>query len=270
MELFRILPSSMQAEKKKIKFMTLKEIFENKEFIKYRQRQLDKSDKNYFLRRLKKGRRVIDVLPYLRTVNRVPIEFLQPILNETILFYDDISLKKRWMGTINRLFTPEKVQEAILNKISKSENLNLKCRAAEILYWTDVLIKSNGVDEKGNPIWKCGVEYFWNGSQFEKKCAEDNLNYYIQRRKYFQINRIRKLSKEFQKSKNIIFKYFLSWYLPKDINEYPIEIRENSIGIVDEISNQDFPNGADSLVKLINGNSSLEKLLFEELKWQKK
>ena len=74
-------------------------------------------------------------------------------------------------------------------------------------------------------------------------------------------------------SKNIVFRYFLSRYLPNGIEEYPIEIIEKAKKVISITSKEEFPNGlnqVEQLKKAVKGNSELEKLLFEELNWQKK
>lgn len=236
--------------------MTLKEIFENKDFINFKKKELDESDKEYFLDRLRNGKGIYEVLPYLNVVKDAPIEFLEPIVEEA-MEYEDISSPKRWMQTINRIYTPEKVQQTILNKITDSKDLRTKCRAVSILYC----------------VRGFGIEYNWNGKRFEERVAKDNLNSNLERGKKFYDNRISILTNEFQKSKNIVYRYYLNRYLSDKIEDYPTEIKEKAKEVISIISSEKFPNGlnqVNQLVNVVKGNPELEKLLFEDLNWRKK
>jgi len=252
--------------------MTLREIFEHKDFTRYREKELSNSDKQYFLERLEKGNRIYDVLPYLSVIKKSPIEFLEPIVDEAI-DYKDVSEPKTWMQTINRLYTPEKVQETILNKIKLTQSFKIKCKATGILYCVGGFTSASGRDENGNVKWKGGHGYKWNGKRFETIIIEENLNRDLERRKKFYNERVKSLTEEFLNNENIVYRFYLKRYLPIKIEDYPTEIKEKAKKVIHFILSEEFPNGlnqTNQLKNLVKGNSELEKLLFEDLNWRKK
>ncbi|MEM9549289.1 MAG: hypothetical protein AAGA77_25170 [Bacteroidota bacterium] len=248
--------------------MTVKGVFETKEFLNYRDIEFDQADKDYFLNLLsEKG--INEVLPFLRVIKKIPQDFLEPIMREVIK-YDDISLPKRYMETILRLFTPEKVLDVILKMVTSNEGYGIKCRAAGILYCVGIGIYSSGRDKNGNIIWKCGKGYVWDGKKYESKCIEGDVNKFVVRREQFAQKRTMVLAKEFLQSDNIVFRYYLKRYLPLEVEEYPVEIRKQAEKLVKIIDSKDFPNWVTPLKEKIRGNYELEKLLYDELKWQRK
>lgn len=251
--------------------MTLQEIFENDEYLNFRDKVLSESDKEYFINRLNENG-IYDVLPFLSVVKSISIELLEPIMRE-IIKYNDVSAPKKYMDTICRLFTPEKTLDVLLEMISGEESYKTKCKAAGILYCTGVILFSNGIDEKGDIQWKCGTEFIWNGKRYELKSVEGNLDEFVQRRNLFYKRRTTVLVEQFLKNENIVFRFYLKRYLPLDIKEYPFEIMTKAEEVISIISSEKFPNGLKQMEKLkkaVEGNLALEKLLFEELNWQRK
>ena len=259
----------LAASKNKNDQMTLKEIFENQEFIKYRHKELNVSDKEYFLEKLQNGRGIYDVLPFIAAAKELPEELLEPIVRE-ILEYKDLSLPKRYIENILRVFTPEKVQEAILKIMVDEKNFKIKCKAAGILYCIGSRFLIGSLLKNGEIEWKSRGGYFWNGERYERKAVEGNIDSFVKKREKFYHRRLEVLIREFKKTDNIIYKYFLRRYLPNKIQEYPLNIQKETKEIIKEITSIQFPQGAKALTDLVQGKEDLEFLLFEELNWQKK
>ena len=111
--------------------------------------------------------------------------------------YKDVSLPKRYMDTICRLFTPKYTQDVILKIILGKENYKNKCKATGILYSIGGFMSSSGRDDNGNIKWKCGTGFIWNGQRYEKKCMDGDLNHFIKRRNKFYKQRIETLTNQF-------------------------------------------------------------------------
>jgi hypothetical protein len=248
--------------------MTLEEIFAKKQFLKFRETKLTESDEKFLLLRLSEYG-IYDVLPFLRVATSVPKELLKPIIIE-VLDYEDISLPKRYMDIISRLFTPENVLECLLNIISDNELLKTKCKAAGILSFIGGFMFAKGRDECGKILWKCGTDYIWDGSKYERKCIEGDINLFINRSNSFKSCRTKAVVNEFLKNENIVLRYYLLASLYDKLEDYPTDIKNEAQQVIEIICEQNFPKNASELISKVLGDLNLEKLLFEELKWQRK
>lgn len=254
--------------------MKLEEIFESGEFLLSRNKELDHLDTEYILKRLRDedGQKIYEILPYLRVVETVPDGLLEPIIREAIE-YKDISLPKRWMNTINRLFTPEKVQDELLQIISSNESLRVKCRAVGILYCVDIPGYEEKIDERGEIQLKCRDKYIWNGKRYERTCRDCDIETIKKRRREFSQKRLKILVNEFVSNKNLVYRYYIGTYLSFNIDDYPEEIIEKTKEVIKIISGEEFPSGINQVEQLrdaIQFSPELENLLYQELNWQRR
>lgn len=251
--------------------MTLGEVFDTKQFIKYRLIDFSVADISYFLDRLRSGNKIYDVIPLLAVVEKIPNELLTPIIKEAIE-YKDISAPKKWMRFITRLFTPEKVQEILLEMISDTEDYRVKCRAVSILYCVgDFSVFQK--DKTDNKLKCVGKRIFvWNGDGYENQVAKGKVEQVLENRKIFNKNRLAVLLSEFLKSDNLVYRYYIKMYLLEKVEEYPHELINQAKEVHQIVSDENFPKGlrqTEKLMKTIEGNRELEKLLYEGLNWSK-
>jgi len=200
----------------------------------------------------------------------LPQDLLKPIIEE-VLNYDDISAPKRYMENILRIFTPEKVQETIFKIMTKCEDFKTKCKAAGVLYCVGerfIIHKFSKIEEANlNPF---GARYFWNGKGYKLEIVKEDIKPFIERKEKFYERRLEVLIKEFNKTDNIVYKYYLMLSLPNEIEEYPLSMQKQGIEIIEKITDDNFPKRVNSLVEVVNGNKDLEFLLYDELNWRRK
>ncbi|MDF1698098.1 MAG: hypothetical protein P1U56_19780 [Saprospiraceae bacterium] len=249
----------------------LKTIFETKQFKQYRTIKLTDTDKVYFLHKLTTGKRVYSVIPFLKVVEQLPLDLLGHILREAIE-YTDISAPKKWMDSVSRIFTPETVQQYVLDMILATEEMRIKCRAVSILYCIggpNLSYKKQGQGE-WLPVGET-VET-WNGGRYERTLIEGNIEAIKDRREKYILKRMNILLTEFLKYDNLVYRYYINRYLLEKESDYPADLQPFAQKIHPIVSDINFPKGLNQTRKLrlsIQGNKSMEELLYTELNWRR-
>lgn len=246
--------------------MTLQQIFETNDYQKFRERELSQVGVNEIVNRLNQSKGIIWFKQYMKVRETLPNELLKPILISGIQ-YGDVSYPKRWMPSLIRIYSQEQIDETLF-EIIKESSLSDKCKLTSLFYWNKFskIVRYKG----GKPHEELGVIWKWTGECYEEEYVKSKLEETKSRNKIFKVKRYEFLIGEFLQFENLVYRYFIALELPKSLDKFPTRLKNIAKEAIEIISNQEFPTWANPLIAQVKGNSGLEKLLFEELKWQKK
>lgn len=203
---------------------------------------------------------------FMKTRNTLPSDLLKPILVAGGKG-DYVSGPKHWMPHLARIYSQEEIDEALFELIRES-TISHKCILAHHFYWNGFVsvtrYKVGAPDEELEIIWK------WNGKQYVEEYVKQNVEETVKRSKKIKIKRYRFLIKEFNDYDNVVYRYYISLVMPRSVEEFPEELKEPAIGVIEAINDVEFPTSANPLVDKVKGKPELEKLLFEDLGWQER
>ncbi len=246
--------------------MTLDEIFKNKDLGEFRQKKLLQDEMSQVIELLNQAKGIIWFKPYMKVKENLPEELLKPILLAGIKL-GNVSYPKTWMPDLIRIYSQEKIDASLFEIINQS-SFRDKCKSTSLFYWNKFSKIIRYKD--GEPHEELGVIWKWNGKGYVEEYVKTNLEQKRNRNKSLKSRRYNFLIQEFKKYNNIVYRYFIALELPKSIDEFPEQLKETAKEVVEVISKEDFPTWVNPLKEQVKGNSELENLLFEELKWQKK
>ena len=251
--------------------MSIEEAFKKQNFLDYADGKytLDDKDTIFIKKRLEESG-VLSIIPLLKVIKTLPDELLEPIIMSG-LDYEDASEPRVYMHSINRIYRPENIQE-ILFEFIQGENLKLKCKALHFLYF--VYLPILRVRDSYPTQWKLN-EYVWNGQMYAEtqntKVDQEELR---KRFKDFRLSRLYILLDQFESCDNIIIRYYITLLMNPIVDvlndlqtQFSKSTRDRLDKIIPIIKSDHFPKDAISLTKIVKGNTTLEKLLFEDLNW---
>lgn len=229
--------------------MTLEEVFEHRQFVEHRELQLSEEDIEYLIQKLKDGDTIDEVLPFLTVVDSLPAKLLKPIMEKAIE-YKDVSAPKRWMHLMSRLFTAEKVQEALLAIILNADGFKEKCKAVGILYCVGTgaaLQRDKNSDEH---IWTGEFIPVWNGERYERQLVAKAPEKVKRRLEDLRKRRLSVLLSEFLENDNVIYRFYIRRYLLDRLADYPRELSDQAKRVHQILSLKDFPKGVQQVKML--------------------
>ena len=251
-----------QAKKRR---MTLQQIFENNDYLKFREKELSQVEINEIIDQLNQSKGIVWFKQFMKFRETLPDELLKPILISGIQ-YGDVSYPKRWMPSLIRIYSQEQIDE-ILFEIIKESPIRDKCKFTSLFYWNKF---SRIVRHKdGKPHEELGVVWKWTGEFYVEEYVKSNLEETKRRNDNLKVKRYEFLITQFQQIENLVYRYFIALELPKSLDKFPTQLKSIAKEVVDIITNKEFPKWVNPLKEQVKGNSELEKLLYEELMWQK-
>jgi len=234
--------------------MTIQEIIDKKEYIEFRNRNWSDEDINYVIDELREKVTINWIVRFLRVSDKLPKELLKPIIIAGIN-YRDVSYPKRWMQTVKRIYSPEEIDNIILEIVEES-SLKIKCKATHLLYF-------NGFSRIMRNEEELGMRYIWNGQNYtEEYIKVDEKHLTIKRKRNVEMKekRYRFLVKEFLNTNNILYRYYI--YLEiREVHNHPIAKEDKTKQVMEIFNKDDFPKNGMDIMKIAEESKSLREFM---------
>lgn len=236
--------------------MNLEDVFEEGNFIEYRNYRVSETDITFLINQLKGEKGIKRIKDLIRIVGYLPEELLHPILKAGLDFKDPSSPKK-WIYHVVRLFGEENVQEELFNFIKKGTHKDVM-NSLMTLYFISPRVRKirRGQDEK-IVEWK----WKWNKTGYEEFINEDVDEEQIDQSENFKRRRRDFFIEEFKNSKNLVVKYYLGLYF-RMYDNWPYTENQLALETISEIKKEGFPKNQEELKVAIKGNKELEDYYY--------
>jgi len=236
--------------------MKLEDVFKTGDYLEYRNFRITELDKSFLRNLLSQEKGIRRIKNLLRTAGYLPKDLLQPILKSGIDFKDPSS-PKRWIHHIIRLFGEENVQEELFNFIrggSHKEVMN----SLTTMYFLSPSIRTF---KRGGHKRVVEVKWKWNKTHYEELINENVAEDQIKQSHKFKKRRIDFFINEFDKSENLVVKYYLGLHL-RAYDNWPYTESQLAVKVLNEINKEEFPKNQDALKAAIKGIEKLEDYYY--------
>ena len=236
-------------------------MFENKQFEEFRNQNLFRNEIDQIIKSLNQPNGFMLFNSYLKVRETLPLELLKPILISGMKC-GGVSQPKFWMPNLIRIFSHEQIDKTLFEIIVDVE-LHEKCKLTNMFYWNSFRKIVRGTKE-------LGVAWKWNGESYLEEYVELDQQEIKRQAEVFKEVRYRFLIDEFLKFNNLVYQYFISLLLPRTVDSFPNPLNAKAKKAIEIMGNEDFPNSANTLIEQVKGKYELEKILFEQLNWERK
>lgn len=205
----------------------------------------------------------------LDNLDTFPNDLLQPMLLAAVR-EPDPSFNNEFIKPCRRVFDYVDIQNILLDTFRKGDK-EKKIGVLKALYWARPTVYEMTVHE-GKKIYKQqGYDtFFWdyelNSFDDDFKVDQKVFEQENPRQEAIYIEQVKTILSEFYKTTDMDLKYQIAFRLPKELNDYPVELQTEAKAFLHDKDKQGIANNISELDKVQNINSSFIRRLLLKAK----
>lgn len=207
----------------------------------------------------------------LDNLETFPVDFLNPMLQAAVN-EPDPSFNNDFVKPCRRVFDYVDILNILLNTF-RSGDQDIKIGVLKVLYWARPTVYFLTVHSADTITQQKGYDAFvWDeelkGYNYDFNFVEDELVFEKEfpKQKAAYTEQLKTLLSEFYKTSDIELKYQIALRLPKELDDYPNELKDQSKQYLLDKGKQGIPRNILELGKVQNIDSSFLRRLFLKTK----